>query len=83
MRRREFVTLFGSALAALPAAAYSQQNRKVPHIGYLMDRSGPPGVLDEGFFAGLARARLCGGGKRSDRLSLDGWQKRASSGARK
>ncbi len=53
MRRREFVTLFGWALAVLPVAAHSQQNQKIPHIGYLMDRSGPPGVLDQGFFTGL------------------------------
>ncbi len=53
MRRREFVTLFGSALVLFTFAAHSQQNQKIPHIGYLMDRSGPPGVLDQGFFAGL------------------------------
>ena len=50
--RREFVAAFGGA-ATWPMVAHAQQNRKVPHIGYLMDRSGPPGVLDEGFFDGL------------------------------
>jgi putative tryptophan/tyrosine transport system substrate-binding protein len=53
MRRREFITLVGGTLAALPIVAHAQQNRKVPHIGYLMDRSGPPGVFDEGFLEGL------------------------------
>jgi len=53
MRRREFITLVGGSLAVLPIAARAQQNRKVPHIGYLMDRSGPPGVLDNGFLDGL------------------------------
>jgi putative ABC transport system substrate-binding protein len=52
MRRREFIAgLVGAAV--WPLVARAQQNRKVPHIGYLMDRSGPPGVLDEGFFDGL------------------------------
>ena len=53
MRRREFITFVGSALVVSPIVAHAQQNRKVPHIGYLMDRSGPPGVLDNGFFDGL------------------------------
>jgi putative tryptophan/tyrosine transport system substrate-binding protein len=53
MRRREFITLLGSTLTVWPIAAHAQPNRKIPRIGYLMDRSGPPGVLDEGFFAGL------------------------------
>jgi putative ABC transport system substrate-binding protein len=53
MRRREFITFVGSALVVSPIVAHAQQNRKVPHIGYLMDRSGPPGMLDNGFFDGL------------------------------
>jgi putative tryptophan/tyrosine transport system substrate-binding protein len=53
MRRREFITVVGGTLAMLPIVARAQQNRKVPHIGYLMDRSGPPGVLDQGFLDGL------------------------------
>lgn len=53
MRRREFITLIGGSLAVSPIAARAQQNRKVPHIGYLMDRSGPPSVLDNGFLDGL------------------------------
>jgi ABC-type uncharacterized transport system substrate-binding protein len=53
MRRREFIIVVGSTLAAWSIAANAQQNRKAPRIGYLMDRSGPPGVLDGGFLAGL------------------------------
>jgi len=53
MKRREFITLLASAVALSPIAAHAQQNRKIPHIGYLMDRSGPPGVLDQGFLTGL------------------------------
>jgi putative tryptophan/tyrosine transport system substrate-binding protein len=53
MRRREFITFVGSILVVSPNVAHAQQKRRVPHIGYLMDRSGPPGVLDKGFFDGL------------------------------
>lgn len=53
MRRREFINFLGCLLACLPVVARAQQNRKIPHIGYLMDRSGPPGVLDQGFLDGL------------------------------
>jgi ABC-type uncharacterized transport system substrate-binding protein len=53
MKRRDFITLIGASLAASLAPARAQQNRKVPQIGYLMDRSGPPGVLDQGFLDGL------------------------------
>lgn len=53
MKRRDFITLIGASLAASLTLARAQQNRKVPHIGYLMDRSGPPGVLDQGFLDGL------------------------------
>src|SRR5450755_4735226 len=52
MRRREFITLVGT-LAAWSIAAHAQRDRKIPRIGYLMDRSGPAGVLDEGFLSGL------------------------------
>jgi hypothetical protein len=58
MRRREFIVLVGTTLAAWPIAARAQQNRKIPRIGYLMDRSGPPGVLDEGFLKGEKPAGL-------------------------
>src|SRR5262249_50701043 len=51
MRRREFISLLGSAFLVSPIAAYAQP--KIPRIGYLMDRAGPPGVLDNGFLDGL------------------------------
>jgi ABC-type uncharacterized transport system substrate-binding protein len=53
MKRRKFIIFLGSSVVAWPIAVYAQQDRKIPRIGYLMDRSGPPGVLDEGFLAGL------------------------------
>ena len=53
MKRREFITVVGGTLGALSIAALAQQDRKIPRIGYLMDRPGPPGVLDEGFLSGL------------------------------
>jgi len=53
VRRREFINLIGGVLAASSIAALAQQDRKIPRIGYLMDRSGPVGVLDEGFLSGL------------------------------
>jgi len=53
MRRREFIAFVGSSLAAWSIAARAQRDRKIPRIGYLMDRSGPAGVLDEGFLSGL------------------------------
>ena len=53
MRRREFIILLGGTLAASPIVAHAQRSPKIPRIGYLMDRSGPPGVLDSGFLDGL------------------------------
>jgi len=53
MRRRAFIVLAGNTVAAWSFAAKAQADRKIPRIGYLMDRSGPAGVLDEGFLSGL------------------------------
>src|SRR5438309_9045370 len=53
MRRRAFIAMAGCFPAASPTAPQAQTVRRVPRIGYLMDRAGPPGVLDEGFLSGL------------------------------
>jgi putative ABC transport system substrate-binding protein len=57
MRRREFITLVGSAAATWPLTARAQQSRKVPRIGYFMDRSGPTD-FDEAFEFGLLLMRV-------------------------
>ena len=35
VRRREFITLIGGAMAAVPSIARAQQIRKIPRVGYL------------------------------------------------
>jgi len=53
MRRRAFIARAGCVSALWSISARAQTVRRVVRIGYLMDRAGPPGVLDEGFLSGL------------------------------
>jgi hypothetical protein len=53
MRRREFITLLGGAVAALPLAARAQQHEK--RIGVLMNLA-----ADDAEGQALARVRLVG-----------------------
>lgn len=58
MRRREFITLLGSAAATWPFAARAQQRSKVPRIGMLLPRAGAG--ERESVAAGVQRLRELG-----------------------
>ena len=60
MRRREFVTLLGGAMAAWPLACLAQEAGKVRRIGFL--RVGePPAAFIDGFRRGLREVGLVEG----------------------
>jgi putative ABC transport system substrate-binding protein len=52
MKRREFITLLGSAAIVWPLAARGQQPGKLPHIGVLVSAS-PPHPFADAFWRGL------------------------------
>ena len=58
MKRRDFVTLFGSAFAAWPLAARAQQPAKLPTIGFL--GSGTSSVWSQWTAAFVQRLRELG-----------------------
>jgi putative ABC transport system substrate-binding protein len=55
MKRREFITLIGSAAVSLfkPVAAGAQQAERLARIGYLSLTSPPLNAYDDAFLAGL------------------------------
>jgi putative tryptophan/tyrosine transport system substrate-binding protein len=53
MKRREFITLLGSAAAAWPLAAHAQQTGRLPRVGVLVSAS-PPHPFADAFWRGLS-----------------------------
>jgi putative ABC transport system substrate-binding protein len=79
MKRREFITLIGSAVAAWPRAARAQQGERVRRIGVLTlysqtDREGQARIA--AFLDTVRRLGWTDGRNVADRVSLERWRHR-------